>query len=92
MELTEDQRDLELGVGLGSLVLNREPNARMGVAHNGVGIFYRKAVGDFKTVQIPYPEVLPAVSTIRGSARKLVAVAAYIPLNYAVPWAKQCLE
>ena len=32
------------------------------------------------------------MANLRGSTRKLVVVAAYIPPNYTVPRAKQCLE
>ena len=93
--LDDDLRDLEIGAGLGSLVLNRKPNPRTGDSHGGVGIFYRKAIGNFKPVPLFNPdcfEVLPSIATIKGSARKLVVMAAYIPPNYPVPRAKQCLE
>ena len=56
LALDEDLRDLELGAGLGALVLNRRPNPRTGVAHGGVGIFYRKAIGTFKPLSLPNPE------------------------------------
>ena len=93
--LEKDISDLELGAGIGAVVKNRQPNPRTGVAHGGVGIFFRKSVSSFKTFRYANPEnfeVLPAFTTLRGSARKLVVVAAYIPPNYPVPRARQCLD
>lgn len=37
-------------------------------------------------------EILPAVATITGMARKLVVVAAYIPPNYPAAWGAACLD
>ena len=92
--LSEDLKDLEMGAGISSLVLNRAPNSR-GVSHGGVGIFYKNTLGSFKKISLANPEkfeILPSIATIKGSARKLVVVAAYMPPNYAVPRARQCLE
>ena len=93
--LAHDLRELELRAGIAAVTLNRDLNQRTGVSHGRVGIFSRKSVCDFKKFIYPNPdkfEVLPAVTSLRGSARRLVVVAAYIPPNYAVPRARQCLE
>ena len=93
--LDQDLLDLERGAGIGSLALNRDPNPNTGVAHGGVAVFFRSSVFSFEVFRFENPhkfEILPAVSTIRGSARKLVVVAAYIPPNYTVPRARQCMD
>ena len=41
-DLDRDLSDLELGAGIASVVLNREPNASTGVAHGGVAVLYKK--------------------------------------------------
>ena len=93
--LDQDLLDLERGAGIGSLTLNRDPNPSTRVAHGGVAIFFQSSVFSFKTFRFDNPhkfEILPAVLSIKGSARKLVVVAAYVPPNYTVPRARQCLE
>ena len=93
-ELDRNLQDLSLGSGIGALFRNRAPNAR-GVAHGRVGVFFRQSVTNFKAFHFNNPdnfEVLPVFTTVRGSARKLVVVAAYIPPNYTVPRDRQCLE
>ena len=94
-DLDSDLKDLELGAGLGSVVLNRPPNSHTGLSHGGVAIFYKKTIGSLTRINLPNPdnfEVLTTMATLKGSARKLVVVAAYIPPNYPVPKARACLE
>ena len=94
-ELEQNLSDLELGAGLGSLVLNRDPNPLTGVSHGGVAIICRKRIGTFKKIDFPNPdkfEVLPATGSIRGSSRKIAVIAAYIPPNYTVPNGSACLD
>ena len=94
-DLEQNLSDLEHGAGLSLIPLNREPNPATGVAHGGVAVVYRKKVGSFKKIDFPNPhgyEVLPVVGSIRGSSRKLVVIAAYLPPNYTVPRGAGCLE
>ena len=63
-EFDQGLSKLELGAGLCSLVLNRDPNPTSGIAHGGVAITYRKNIGLFKQKDFPNPEkyeVLPAI-------------------------------
>ena len=93
--LDEDLSDLEHATGLAALTLNRPPNPNTGVSHGGVAVFFKKSFASFKKVQIPNPdnfEVLPLIGTMRGSSRKIVVLAVYIPPNYLVPRGRQCLE
>ena len=81
-ELDKDLRDLELGASLKAHTFNRPPNPTTGVCHGGVAVFYKKTVGSFKKIPLQNPdsfEVLPLVGSLRGSARKIVIIAAYIP-------------
>ena len=94
-DLDQELSDLELGAGIGSVVLNREPNATTGVAHGGVAVLYKKRIGSFKKIDFPNPdkfEVLPVVGSLKGQARKIVVLATYIPPNYTVPRGSACLE
>ena len=94
-ELDQVCSDLELGAGLCSITLNRDPNPTTGVAHGGVAIITKKKMGKFKQYNFPNPdkfEVLPAVGTMSGSSRKFVVVGAYIPPNYPVARGNACVE
>ena len=56
---------------------------------------YKKSLSHFKSIPIPNPdnfEVLPLIGSLRGTTRKIVVIAAYIPPNYTVPRGKQCLD
>ena len=93
--LEQFKSDFELGAGLCTVTLCRDPNPNTGVAHGGVAIINKKAFGKFKKYAYPNPdafEVLPAVGTITGTSRKMVVVAIYIPPNYSVPRGRACLE
>ena len=87
--------DLDLGAGISSITLNREPNQQTGVAHGGVALLYKKKIGNFKKIDFPNPEkyeVLPVVGSLKGQSRKIVLVAAYIPPNLSVPRGAACVE
>ena len=93
-ELDQRLSDLEHGFGLCALTKNRPPNPSTGVAHGGVAIIYKKKIGTFKLIDLPNPEnyeILSAVGTLMGTARKLVVIAAYLPPNYTVPKGTACL-
>ena len=93
-QLEDDVDDLLHGAGVGLITKNRLPNAR-GVAHGGVAIAFRDSVLAAKEISIDNPEnyeVLAAVCTIGGHARKLICIAAYIPPNYTVARGRGCLE
>ena len=94
-KLDDDLSDLELGAGLACVTLNRDPNPATGVAHGGVAVLSRKAVGSFKKIDsgIDNPEcfeVLPVIGNLRGTVRKIVILAVYMPPNYNVPKANRC--
>ena len=94
-ELDIDLHELEMGTNIKAITLNRPPNQRTGVSHGGGAFFYRKSIGGFKKIKIDNPdsfEVLPVVSSLSGTSRKLAVIAAYIPPNYAVPKGKKCLD
>ena len=93
-DLDQDLRDLEDGAGLCTLALNRPPN-RHGVSHGGVAIITRKNLGTFKRIEVNNPEcyeVLPAVGTLRGTSRKVIVIAVYIPPNYTVARGNACMD
>ena len=94
-DLREDLRELELGTDIASITRCRDPNASTGVAHGGVAIMYKKRIGTFKEISITNPEkyeVLPAIGTLRGSSRKMLVIAAYIPPNYSTARAAGCVQ
>ena len=94
-ELEQTLSDLELGSGISSIVLNRDPNPTTGVAHGGVAVLFKKSIGNFKLMPFPNPdnfEVLPVVGSLIGTSRKMVVVAVYMPPNYTVPRGNSCLE
>ena len=60
-----------------------------------MAVFYKKSLANYKEIPIQNPnnfEVLPVIGTLKGSARKIVVVAAYIPPIYSVPRGRQCLD
>ena len=94
-ELRQDLEDLELGAAISTIVRCREPNPTTGVAHGGVAILYKKRIGTFKEIKIDNPEryeVLPAVGTIKGTSRKMIVLAAYLPPNYTAARAAGCIQ
>ena len=94
-QLDQDLADLEQGAGLSAILLNRAPNPTTGVSHGGVAVIYKKRIGNFKRISVSNPnnfEVLPVIGSLRGSSRKIVVIAAYLPPNYSVPRAASCIE
>lgn len=86
--------DLRQAAGIGSITKNRRANAETGVAHGGVGIFYRISSASFKKMDFDTLdfEVLPVVGSLAGSCRKIVVVGAYIPPNYTTARANDCMD
>lgn len=81
-ELDQFSSDFELGAGLSSLHLCRDPNPVTGVAHGGVSIINKKCAGKFREYAHPNPEnfeILAAVGNFHGTARKVIIIAVYIP-------------
>ena len=92
--LDRDVRDLANGAGLGMLCLNRPTNAQ-GVAHGGVALVNNRASCTMERLDLPNPhrfEVLTAVSTLPGYARKLLTVGCYLPPNYPVQRGREALS
>ena len=85
---------LLLGSGLRIHTLNREPLAS-GVAYGGVALILRDATTKSELFRFPNPEcfeVLPISIKVSEVPRKLFAIAAYIPPNYAMPRGRACLQ
>ena len=92
--LDEDIEDLRLGAGVGLLVRNRDPGSR-GFAHGGVGIAFREATCTFRHIGIHNPdnfEVLAALGTLPGHARKIVLLACYMPPGDAAARGNACID
>ena len=92
--LVDDAQDLLLGAGIGILYKNRPVGAR-GISHGGVAVLYRESDCSFKEMKVQNPlgfEVLPVVGNVVGQKRRMVVIACYIPPNYTVNRAKQCMD
>ena len=92
--LDEDIEGLCLGAGMGMLCRNRPVNNR-GFSHGGVAIVSRESEVTLKRMKLHNPweyEVLMATGMLRGSSRRVVVVAAYIPPNYTVGRGRGAME
>ena len=73
---------------------NRPPGSR-GHSHGGVGIAFRESSCTFRQIQIHNPdafEVLAAVGTVPGHAKKVLVVACYLPPGDSSSRGNGCLD
>ena len=87
------KEDLELGAGVGMICRNRRI-ADNGVAYGGVAVVWRTGSCSMKEVGIGHSdhEVLVVAGKIKGSSRRMVVIACYLPPNIGVVRAGECLE
>ena len=84
--------DLLQATGIAMLVRNR--TLAGGLAHGGAAIAYRASEMTLRVLEWPNPddfEVLCAAGNLKGFARKVFVVAAYMPPGDRVPRGKACL-
>ena len=87
-------KNLLLGHGLTVFAKNRPPGPA-GFSHGGIALVIKDNVSKFKQLDYPNPgdfEVLVAGGTVQKLRRKMYVVACYIPPNYRVPRAKECMR
>ena len=92
--LDEDIEDLRLGAGIGLLVRNRDPGSR-GFSHGGVALAFREALCGFRPIGIHNPqqyEVLAAMGSVPGHARKIIVLACYMPPGDAAARGNACID
>lgn len=93
--LSDGKDDLSLGAGLGMICHNRSKPAANGVTYSGVGIVWKESFCKFKEIKIENGddfEVVAAVGSITGHARKLIVMGAYLPPNYQTGRANAALS
>ena len=85
--------DLSLGAGAGIVYRSRPPN-RNGVLYGGVAVVWREKTASFKKLDIESAEheVIVVGGKLKGYGRKLVVVAAYLPLNLTLQKADTCMS
>ena len=91
--LVLESERLLLGHGLEMACLNRPPVN--GLSHGGVAIIYKDSCVKATKYKFDNPdmfEVLPLTMNVVGVSRKFFVIAAYLPPNYTVPKARQCLQ
>ena len=92
--LEKQSEDLLLGHGLVLHALNRPPSLS-GASHGGVAVIARDSCTKSSIIKFANPEafeVLPVLITLPDVIRKIHVIAAYIPPNYPVPRARQCMQ
>ena len=79
---------------MGLLVRNRDLGSR-GHSHGGVGIAFCESTCSFRELQIHNPnnfEVLAALGNIPGHARRMLAIACYMPPGATTSRGHACLD
>ena len=92
--LERDIENLSMGAGLAMICRNRPANNR-GFSHGGVAVVYRESAIKMTNIRLHNPgeyEVLCCTGILRGSGKRLVEVACYIPPNYTVQRGRGCME
>ena len=76
------------------ICLNRPKNDR-GFLHGGVAVTYRDSEVSMRRMKLHNPhghEVMATTGMMKGTSRRLVVVASYVPPNYTVARGRAALE
>ena len=91
--LDEDLAEIEKGTGYGMIVKNRPINQR-GYSTGGVAIVYKTNRIKFRELKLPGNkfEIVCGAGSLIHHARKVVAIAVYIPPQNSAEESRECLD